>query len=972
MPEAWRDWPIVRDHPGKNARELARYVDVTHTWRLVPTDCFSSWVGPEAGINRAERLYNELLDRRIPYSHEPWNPAPFGPGDKPQRVRGPNETIQGPATCLDLSLLFAGMALSAGLRPFIALRTAPTLHAMVVLDIERSRSERGEHHAAPVPPGFTQRAAEPGVWDLAPGGWSSASPSEWLIVDVAMAARERPSPSLPLRPTGKPFEDAVLPEMASSGEGEWTLVDVDSVRRTGLEPYPPPLGSAVPAIYGYLPQFRSFTDYPTRRGLLYRLHATVGPELAPATIVLYGESGRGKSMLAHRLAVAADHGCGWFLNATDGRVLTRSLAQVERQERGYREGFADPAARGESLDQNEDRALASWALSRLRETDHPWVVVLDNCDSDPGAPGLRELMPRPRCAGQFVIITTTDARWRQQGEEPHWQSTDLPPLKTVDLEDLGLSSGVASAVDGRPLVAQVLAALHKQCGVALPEHAGTDGPGLAWDMLRMSQHAWPDVAELARLLAWCPPEPVNAEALGAIAGRSAGAEAGVRLADLSFVSPSYPQGQLMIQMHRLFAAAVRRQVWRDNPAMAAEMISRLLSNKKTGRGLFIEAADGKALGRLEQGEKRGEPGDVSRAADVLAEPARAGLLWYHLGHIRERRGPVSASDAHFETALRHLEHGSHPFEVAESLIGRARVIFQNGQSSNDQLAEARALVDQGRELLAPLPDYEARQMREQGNALSWLIARKLAGRERDLRKRESKLTEVREQLWLSYEERLRLIRGSASRPIERGAPPGPEDELGAERAYYNLAGTYIELAKLHFDLAVATEQSSGPTASEQHEERIAQVDSDLAQALAVYRAVRRLREARYGGQSHPHLAACVHGEALVAYYRAVLLGRYGELTGSLSLAAEAMRQRQTVASGLSGLGNPAILRDPDVRKSEEFTLKVTVAMLFAASARPSVGADQVMRMAGEAIKESLGRVYWPQPDEAVGASGGRN
>jgi hypothetical protein len=189
-------------------------------------------------------------------------------------------------------------------------------------------------------------------------------------------------------------------------------------------------------------------------------------------------------------------------------------------------------------------------------------------------------MPRPRCAGQFVIITTTDERWRQQGSEPEWQSTELPPLGTADLEDLGLSSGVASAVAGRPLVAQVLSALHKQCGVAFPEHAGTDGPGLAWDMLRMSQHAWPDVAELARLLAWCPPEPVDARALGAIAGRSAGVEAGVRLADLSFVSPSYPQGQLMIQMHRLFAAAARRQVWHDNPAMAADMISRLLSDRK--------------------------------------------------------------------------------------------------------------------------------------------------------------------------------------------------------------------------------------------------------------------------------------------------------------------------------------------------------------------------------------------------------
>jgi hypothetical protein len=333
---------------------------------------------------------------------------------------------------------------------------------------------------------------------------------------------------------------------------------------------------------------------------------------------------------------------------------------------------------------------------------------------------------------------------------------------------------------------------------------------------------------------------------------------------------------------------------------------------------------------------------------------------------------VSASDAHFEKALRHLDHAIHPFEVAESLIGRARVIYQDGQSSNDQLAEARALAAQGRELLAPLPGYEARQLREQGNALSWLIARKMAGREREPRKREGKLAEVREQLWHSYEERLRLVRDLASRPIVRGAPPEPGDGLGAERAYFNLAGSYIGLAKVHFELAVGAERSDGPSASEQYKQRIVQVDADLAQALAVYQAVRRLREGYYRSQPHPHLAACVHGEAVVAYYRAVLLSQYGELPLSLSLAAEAMRQRQIVASGLVGPGNPAVLRDVDVRKSEEFMLKVTIAMLAAASPRPAVGADHVMRIAGEAMRESLGRMRWPSPNEVAGVSGDKN
>ena len=100
--------------------------------------------GWPAGVERAERLYKELLDRRTPYSHEPWNLSPFGSGEKPQRVRGPSRPIQGSATCLDLSLLFAGPALSADMVPFIALGN-PVTGLLVVAQFEGWRGvEQGQ------------------------------------------------------------------------------------------------------------------------------------------------------------------------------------------------------------------------------------------------------------------------------------------------------------------------------------------------------------------------------------------------------------------------------------------------------------------------------------------------------------------------------------------------------------------------------------------------------------------------------------------------------------------------------------------------------------------------------------------------------------------------------------------------------------------------------------------------------------
>ncbi len=947
----WPDWPLSSENAAEDAEaiaELVRYVDMSRTRSYVPADCLGKWPRHEAGRARAEKLYEALRAHRILYADEPWNPAGAG-----QRIRGPNEAMQSPATCLDLALVFAGMAMAADLRPLIAVRFGSVPHARVILDVYTPLSEREDEPTTL--DGFITHPGTPGVWTAVTGGPGPDSFGEqrnWRIVDVFLAARHRLVTG-PWAAMGLPYSDAVLDAdelLKDAGpDHRWTLVDVDFVcadhERNGRWLHTPPTGRSVPAIHGYLPAFPAFTDYASRLEFLGELNEIVDPGKPHAVLVLQGESGLGKSMLAHRLARAADNGCGWFLNATDAKILTTSLAQAERQEkseRGELIGGETPET-GEKPDPGDDRALASAALSRLREAERPWVVVLDNCDSGPSTPGLAELVPQPHHAGQFVIVTTTDPGWLEHARKLGWQPWEVPLLQESDLDNLSLPRGLDNAVSGRPLIAQALAALRSN-GTELPDSAAEDGPDLVWDLVRTSSHAAPDVIMLAQLLAWAPPESMDVPSLLKVAGLD-DSSAAAWLEALRFVIPSVAataDRNLAIQMHRLFATVVRSWTWDNDPAGAAGAIDRLLTTGE-GQRFFTGAADTTALIRLEDDPRTEEPGEATRAARFLADSGRAGLLWYGLGHVRERLGPVSASEAPFTAAVGTLDAAAYPFPVAECLIGQARVVYQRDSATNEELIPAREKVEQGRRILEPLTDTDALQLREQGNALAWLITQRIVGREKDPVRREELLTEVRENLWSSYERRRGIIRPDR-KPAEK-SPPEPDDGLGSERAYYNLAGVNIQLAKVHHELAM-----NYGTDSEAGGELLSRAEEDLGQAANVYTAVRTLRELRYGGRAHPHLASCVHGQALVAYFRAVLLGTTGELADAFRFAAEAMEQRRKVVTGLAGPRSSAVLRDSDMRKSMDFIMKVSAVGILGRND----GAAAVARILEEAKKEWAG------------------
>jgi hypothetical protein len=959
MVENWPDWRISSG----NAGELARYVDTSHTRNWVPADVRGPWPGPGEGRSRAERLYEELRAHKIGYAHEPWNPRRHREGEEfvYQRIRGPEETMQGPATCLDLALVYAGMALCAGLRPFIGLRTGQDPHALVLLDVRSAVSDMAVADGLNAPPLTTARSNDPGVWNVRDPAallrWDGAE--GWLLVDVARAARRGDAGSAR-------FSEAsgwgLAEHLAGTrGDYQWTVVDVDMVvARSDHASYTPPTGLAVPPIHGYLPAVPTFYEYGTRQKVLARLldlvDATEPGE--PSVLVLQAPQGFGKSMLAHRLAVAADHGCGWFLTAPDVKSLTASLAMAERQEKELRGGPAATGATGEKPDPGEDRALASGALDRLRNAERPWVVVLDNCDVDPTrTPGLQELVPVPHSLGQTVIITTIDEHWEDYARSRGWIFERLRPLDPDDLGDLGLPPGLSGLIHGRPLIAQALAAL-QEAGADLPDQADTGGPELVWDLVRKLPGAGPEVTTIARVLAWCPPEPADTARLLTAAGYLAGAQAPPALAachtldQMRFVTLSFPDSGMAVQMHRLFAAAVRSQTWRDDPGLAADIMGRLLTGE-AGQELFIGAAEESALSRLERGPGRDDPGEVARAAGYLANPARRGLLWHGLGRVRERRGPVSQSAPHFRTAAELLERGSYPAEVAESLIGPARVVYQNGASSPGELIEARDVAADARRLAGSLTDQVAMQLSEQANALVWLITQKLAQRETDLTARAAALAEVRDNLWQSYERRRRILRPEP-RP-EPGSNPALEDGLGSERAFFNLAGVNIQLAKIHHKMANVT--------GAQRDAALAEVAEDLDQAARVYEVVRELREQRYAGRAHPHLASCVHGQALVAYFRATLLGDVGQYPAAFGFAGTALEQRRKVAGGLAGPEAAGVLQDNDMNKSVEFMFKLSYTAMAARANDPGDCAAAVGRLLAEVPDEFDGSL----PTVAIGS-----
>lgn len=959
----WPDWEIS----DRTVWQLALYVDPEATEVPLGAHLRGHWASEEvaeAGATeaRAAELYSLVSERDIQYARDPWNPTRFGPdsGHLKQRIRTPAEVLQGVGSCLDLSLLFAGMAMASGIRSLIALTlNAPTPHALVVLDLvnplgaDLAKREEGPAH-------WELDKECHGVWRpeiIAEGPatqsapWWELSRSHWLAVDITRAARM--GATLPSE-----FEQACLPALpwASAESGvNWVLLDVEAAL-DGQARYVPPTGRALYPIHSYLPELPEFRDYPTRRGLIRELGQTVESG-SLGRLVLQGPGGRGKSLLAQRLAWGADNGCGWFLNATDAPTLRASLAAAEQAEIGQR---PQEDSRAEQPNAAEVTQFAYAALARLNTATVPWVVVLDNCDESPTASGLRALIPQPSLPGQIVILTTRNEDWATAPDD--WTFQPVPTLGGKDLEELRLPADLAAVAED-PLVAEPLAALVAR-GATLPQGGQRDPRELIWTLVRDVLGRGSQAVRLAELLAWLPPEPADVDTAPVgtdLLSRRTAADELVRLRFLSPVSrlgelmppsveasevlssrldePDVAQQPRLVQMHRMLADAIREKEWSEGNSAVLDVLAKILTST-WGRRAFIQAADSGALARF-------EGSDLQRAAQAAADSRTEGLAWYGLGHIRERRGPVAQSEAAFCNALASLNPDINPYEVGEAQIGLARIAFQENRFDLKKLREAQSRIQPAGELLAKVAGTDARQLEEQGNALYWLIERKIAGREKDPKHKFDLLSRIGEELWRSYEQRLRIIRGDGAN-VSQQAAPRFEEGLGPERAYYNLAGFNVALAKARFDNAAAWWPTATP---EQRDDLLDEVEKDLNAASKVYREVADLRARRYKNFPHPHHAACIHGNAIVAYHQAVLLKRPEYLVDAARWVASGLQERWQVAFFSPDVPDELIISNDDVVKSLELLVRISVAGSMAARQGAGEQVGNTLSVVSDALTE---------------------
>lgn len=901
MPDTvpWNEY--VSLEPGSDLSQLAGFVVEAPVLRagLVHGHAQTSLSGPQRRADIVE-LFTLLADARVGYRREALDDL----GD--QVVRPWDRFAWEGATCLDLALVACAQLLAVDLRPHLVLdygRTGAgsngeTNHALVLADLDSVRTARAGRR----PGGGIRNDGPAGSWPHV-----ARLDESWVLFDPTEAC------SLASQNFERAEQVAWNRLLEGKSDETW-LIDIaagrsdPTVERRKLPDAeapgllsrrcPPP-----PRITGFASRERDANELLERSG----------------TTVLIGPRGAGKSVLAVQAVATATRGFGWFLNGSSSQALISSLAAAEGYERDLSTAVVAADAEG----------FARAALGRLHAIDGPWTVVVDNADLP--VRELREYLPRanPR-RRQHLIITSTDLT--AEGHDAHWRDTvswrpaatvlDVKLLEPAEVraELSALLGDVAGGVpDGLrlPLMVRAVRSLldddHR--GAAETVVLADDPLSSYWQVLR--DEVLKDEVELlrtARLCALLPADGVPTNVYEIIAEEGARRWL-TRLSDLGLLSAAADTWS----MHRLFGAAVRSDD--GHIETAAPLAAALLSHSRA-ESFLARAYDATVVKHLRELLSSGQ-----------ADNTAAGAALAVLASIIDQRGTALEASQVAGDALQRLGPGSDPDLWATCLLAQARYVNQHaekaarehGRSVQEVLVEALTQAERAEHLaLDPMLGGKALAMRG-------LLIKKIANRAET----GDSLTKLREAEKLILDAR-DIRQALVNQAANDHAATQSERAVDQQRLDLELAKAQFNVGGISINLAQADPENA------QHA---------LVRAREAYESVGEIRRTMFGAAAHRHVAACVHGEALAAYYTALLVDKTApEVVHSLreatKKARQALAERELLEPDLDG---------EDVAKSVQLLSKIALARVLVASGSPE-SLDKLVTKAQDELAGLLGRL----------------
>ena len=425
-----------------NPIDLARYCIPRSPkgWGL-PVNDADHRGSPEGHEKLARTIYETLAKQEILYA-----PALYHWVAKEQLIRKPDEILDRPnqGTCLDLSLLFAGLCLHHQLLPLIVVLD---WHAFAAVCLSQAATD----------PSMYGRAGD----DVFGEGNGLALPGKQKDLEALFA-----NGFLPIECTGFArwnnategvpeaddrdsngrlrFDQAVAAakKQLSGARSLLFALDIERVQRRGVGPSAEPVGrgGSTGRLWTIPLTTANFQDRPD---LITRIDQSLARHPATALTALHGLGGIGKTQLALRYAQLRRerYAAGAWLAAESDVSLLGSLAALA-------------PLLGVAREQDQE-AMAARVIQELCARE-PWLVVFDNAES---REALRPWVRRLSGKGH-VLITSRGEEWDGVAAPVSVSQWSIEESVKFLLERTGQSDGAAAESLARDLDGLVLALEH--------------------------------------------------------------------------------------------------------------------------------------------------------------------------------------------------------------------------------------------------------------------------------------------------------------------------------------------------------------------------------------------------------------------------------------------------------------------------------------------------------------------------------